>query len=339
MYDAAKERPRRRPKVLLTGPGDVTKPLPYDHNERTFSFAAIDLAAHLMRFRYRLEGQDRNWIETEQRSVRYTNLLPGSYRFEIAAVNDAGLWSRTAELPFTILAPPLWRRPALVLGLALLGVALAGGLYALARVRQLLEVERLRTAIAADLHDQIGAGLTDIAILSEVAVRKTGDLPELTRVAATARDLVDGLGDIVWLVNPRRDSLYELFLRLKDSYAELFAHAGAQLEVADLSPFEGVRLPMPYRQNLHLLFQEALRNALRHSGCRRAALTVTLHGRRLAVALRDDGYGFDADSRRGHGEGLDTMRRRAARLGGELTIESSAEGTAVRFAGTCQLPR
>jgi len=327
VIDPLQDRPRRHPRVLLS------------RDDLTFSFTGIDLAAHRMRFRYRLEGLDQDWIETDQRSVRYPYLLPGSYRFEVQAVNDAGLWSAPAELPFTILPPPLWRRPALVLGLAALGVTLAGGLYAMARVRQLLEVERLRTAIAADLHDQIGAGLTDIAILSEVAVRKAGDLPELTRVAATARDLVDGLGDIVWLVNPRRDSLYELFLRLKDSYADLFAHAGAELAVADLSPFAAVRLPMTYRQNLHLLFQEALRNALRHSGCRRAELTVTLDRRRLDVVLRDDGHGFDAEAGGGQGEGLETMRRRAERLGGRLTIESSAEGTVVRFAGSCQLPR
>jgi signal transduction histidine kinase len=329
VFDPAQERPRRPPRILLTAS-------PSDRNDLTFSLGALDLAAHSMRFRYRLAGVDRTWMETDQRSVRYPSLQPGSYRFAVRAVNDAGLWSATAELPVTIPAPPLWQRPALVLGLAALGVALAAGLYALARVRQLLEVERLRTAIAADLHDQIGAGLTDIAILSEVAVRKAGDLPELTRVAATARDLVDGLGDIVWLVNPRRDSLYELFLRLKDSYADLFAHAGAQLEVGDLSPFETVRLPMAWRQNLHLLFQEALRNALRHSGCRRAELTVTLdrrRGRRLDIVLRDDGHGFDVESRSGQGEGLETMRRRAERLGGRLTIESSAAGTAVRFAG------
>ena len=152
-------------------------------------------------------------------------------------MNDAGLWSEPAGLSFTIL-PPWWRQPLRVIGLAALGIALAGGLLAV-RARRLLQVERLRASIAADLHDQMGAGLTDIAILSEVAARKAGDLPELARVAATARELVDGMGDIVWLVNPRRDSLYELFLRLKDSYDELFAHAGAQLEVADLTPAQG----------------------------------------------------------------------------------------------------
>lgn len=340
MYDPAKDRPRHPPKIRLTGlqvfkdrvsPG--SRVFAHDRNDLTFSFAGIDLAAHFLRFRYRLAGLDREWIDTDQRSVRYPNLLPGDYRFEVQATNDAGLWSAPSGLPFTVLPPPWWRRPALVLGLAAAAVALAAGLFALFRVRQLLEVERLRAGIAADLHDQVGAGLTDIAILSEVAARKAGDLPELARVAATARELVDGMGDIVWLVNPRRDSLYELFLRLKDSYAELFAHAGAELEVGDLSPFEKVRLPMAWRQDLHLLFKEALHNALRHSGCRRAGLSVILRGRRLEVVLRDDGRGFDPIRQNGSGEGLATMRRRAERLGGRLDVESSPGGTAVRFAG------
>ncbi|HEX6902178.1 MAG TPA: two-component regulator propeller domain-containing protein [Thermoanaerobaculia bacterium] len=344
VYDPALDRPRHPPRALLTGlqvfqdhqplplVGE-TKPFSYGRNDLTFSFAGIDLAAHFMKFRYRLSGLDRDWIETDQRSARYPNLRPGSYRFELQAGSESGLWSSPARLGFTILPPPWWRRPALVLGLAAAALALAGGLYAVARVRQILALDRLRAAIAADLHDQVGAGLTDIAILSEVAARKAGESPELTRVAATARELVEDLGDIVWLVNPRRDTLYELFVRLKDSYAELFAQAGAELEVADLSPLESARLPMAFRQNLHLLFKEALHNALRHSGCRRAELTVTLHGTRLAIVLRDDGAGFDPESRNGKGDGLATMQRRAERLGGQLTIDSSPEGTVVSFAG------
>jgi signal transduction histidine kinase len=285
-----------------------------------------------MKFRYKLSGLNSEWIETDQRSAHYPGLQAGDYRFEVQAVNDAGLWSPPVGLSFSVLPPPLWRRyPWLPFVLAGVGTVLMGSLYSSVRTRRLLQMERLRASIAANLHDRMGAGLTDIAILSEVAARKTGGLPELARVAATARELVDGMGDIVWLVNPQRDSLYELFLRLKDAYAELFAHAGAQLIVGDLSPFEGARLPMAYRQDLHLLFQEALRNALRHSGCRRAELSVTLQGRYLDVELRDDGRGFDPECRRG--EGLETMRRRAERLGGRLRIESSAEGTVVGFVG------
>ncbi len=334
------ERPRRQSRARLTrvqvsrkqpSASKGEEPSGRDREDLTISFTGIgiDSLAESSKFRYKLDGLNSEWIETDRRSVRYSNLEPGDYRFEVQAVNSSGLWSEPAGLSVEI-RPPWWRQASWILGLAVVGISLAWSLSA-ARTRRLLQMERLRASIAANLHDQIGAGLTDIAILSEVAARKAGDLPELARVAATARELVDGMGDIVWLVNPRRDSLYELFLRLKDAYADLFAHAGAHLEVGDLSPFEGARLPMTYRQDLHLLFQEALRNALRHSGCRRAKLSVTLHGRDLEVELRDDGRGFDPESR--GGEGLETMRRRADRLGGRLSIDSSPEGTVVRFVG------
>lgn len=342
-----RERPHRRPRARLTRlhvsqkrpPAAVGGVKPSDQNRKdlTISFTGIDPGidheARAVKFRYRLDGEGLNekWIETDGRSAQYSDLQPGKYRFEVQAADDGGLWSEPTVLFFTVI-PPFWRRdPFLGVALAGVGIVLTGSLYSAVRSRRLLQMERLRASIAANLHDQIGAGLTDIAILSEVAVRKAGNLPELVRVAATARDLVDGLGDIVWLVNPRRDSLYELFVRLKDAYAELFAHAGAQLEVGDLSPLEGAHLPMAYRQDLHLLFQEALRNALRHSGCRRAHLSVTLHGRHLEVELRDDGRGFNPECR--GGEGLETMSRRAERLGGRLGIESSAKGTVVRFVG------
>lgn len=339
-----RERTRRRPRARLTGlhvrhPASKKgeKPFHKDRKDLTFSFAGIDQEidqkTRSMKFRYKLVGLNSNWIETDGRSAQYSDLQPGKYRFEVQqAVNDAGLWSQPVGISFSVKPRPLWRRNRpLVFVLGGAGIVFMGSLYSAVRSRRLLQMERLRASIAANLHDQIGAGLTDIAILSEVAARKAGDLPELARVAATARELVDGMGDIVWLVNPRRDSLYELFLRLKDAYAELFAHAGAQLIVGDLSPFEGARLPMAYRQDLHLLFQEALRNALRHSGCRHARLSVTLHRRDLEVDLRDDGHGFDPECR--GGEGLETMRRRAERLGGRLSIESSPKGTVVRFVG------
>jgi signal transduction histidine kinase len=204
------------------------------------------------------------------------------------------------------------------------------------RVRQLLAVERLRAALAADLHDHIGAGLTEIAILSEIVAQRIGpsEAAEMTRIAETARRLVDQMDDIVWLVNPRRDSLHELFLRLKDSYAELFSHAGILFRTTNLLLFEHVHLPMEYRQNLYLIFKEALHNSLRHSGCSEIELSVALRGRRLEVVLKDDGRGFDPGGTGGRGDGLDNMRQRAARIGGRLAIESAPErGTAVAFIG------
>ena len=344
VYDPARELGRREPpRVRIAGVRLFDKDLPlsamaersfgYRDNYFQLAFAGIEHAApHRLRYRYRLAGLDRGWTETDRGSVQYTNLDPGQYRFEVQAASGTGPWSAPAALPFAIQSP-IWRRWWFVLLAALaLGSAVASVLAL--RVRQLLALERLRTAIAADLHDHIGAGLTEIAILSEIVAHRTGGAaPEMGKVADTARQLLDKMNEIVWLVNPRRDSLHDLFVRLKDSYSELFSHAGVLFRATNLSLFERVRLPMSYRENLYLIFKEALNNSLRHSGCQEIELSVALQGRRLEVVLRDDGRGFDAvEGRRGNG--LDNMKSRAERIGGRLSIEAGqGAGTAIRFVG------
>ncbi|HJX28981.1 MAG TPA: two-component regulator propeller domain-containing protein, partial [Thermoanaerobaculia bacterium] len=350
IYDPARDlQVRPAPRVHISGLRLFGKELPlpdgprdFNSNENYFqlSFVGIDLTSpHSVRYRYQLDGLDRGWIDTDSREVQYTNLDPGDYRFEVQAASAGGAWSESAVLGFTI-ETPVWRRWWFILLTILAAAAVTGWLFTL-RVRQLLAIERLRTAIAADLHDHIGAGLTEIAILSEIATHRASQghgqvaapPPELARVADTARQLVDRMNDIVWLVNPRRDSLHELFLRLKDSYAELFSHAGVLFRTTNLRLFENVRLPMDYRQNLYLIFKEALHNSLRHSGCQEIELSVALHGRRLEVVLRDDGRGFDPAGRSG-GNGLENMRTRAARIGGALSIDAAPDrGTSVRFEG------
>ena len=303
----------------------------------TFGYSAIDLATgQRVRFRSRLAGFEQDWSQsTKERSVRYTNLPPGDYRFEVQASNDRGKrWSAPDTLPFTIQPPPWWQDPRWTLSLSALLLVGAAGSVSVYRVRQLLAVERLRTSLAANLHDDVGAGLTEIAILSEVAARRGGEAPsEFNRVADTARRLVDRMNDIVWLVNPRRDSLYDLFAQLKDSYSDLLAQAGIALVGGDLAPLQGIRLSMEVRENLYLIFKEALHNVLRHSGAREARLDLALHGRRLEGTLRDDGRGFDPE-RADAGNGLTNMKRRTAAIRGTLEIRSSPDrGTLLRFTG------
>lgn len=351
IYDPARDQASRpAPRVHISRLRLFGEDLRLPLGERVFqshenyfqlSFVGIDLASpHSVRYRYRLADLDRGWIGTDRREVQYTSLDPGDYRFEVQAASAGGPWSDSAVLGFTI-ETPVWRRWWFLLLTILAAAAVTGWLFTL-RVRQLLAIERLRTAIAADLHDHIGAGLTEIAILSEIASHRASHgngqgvaapPPELARVADTARQLVDRMNDIVWLVNPRRDSLHELFLRLKDSYAELFSHAGVLFHTTNLRLFENVRLPMDYRQNLYLIFKEALHNSLRHSGCQEIELSVAVHGRRLEVVLRDDGRGFDP-ARGSGGNGLENMRTRAARIGGALWIDAAPDrGTSVRFEG------
>ncbi|HEV2845634.1 MAG TPA: triple tyrosine motif-containing protein, partial [Thermoanaerobaculia bacterium] len=301
------------PRVRVTGWSLFGKgmPVPPPGRARTFesresyfafSYTGIDFARPgRVRYRHRLLGLDQDWSpSTDQRQVQYTNLAPGAYRFEVEAAGEEGRWSRAA-VPFAIRSPRWWQRPEWTLSLSGLTLILAGVVVSAYRVRQLLAVERLRTMLAADLHDDIGAGLTEIAILSDAH-------PELARAGETARELVDRMNDIVWLVNPRRDSLRELVVRLKSSYAEMFAQKGIAFRSGDLSSLADARLPMHCRENLHAILKEALRNALRHSGAGQVRLDVALRGRWLEVTVRDDGRGFDPPAAAG-GEGLRNMKR------------------------------
>jgi signal transduction histidine kinase/ligand-binding sensor domain-containing protein len=356
--DPARIVPRPPPRVAWTGAnlGGLPVALPSTGTplhlapgagSLALSWIGVDVATpEAVIYQTRFAGLDAAWTLTDRRTVQLASPAPGSYRFEVRAARRGGEWSPTLALDLVAEAP-LWRRGWFRAAVALALLALVGTLAAW-RVRQLLAIERLRTEIAADLHDHVGAGLTEIAILAEIAGRRAAQpnpskesrgpdgsegAPEIARAAETARGLIDRMDDIVWLVNPRRDSLHELFVRLKDSYAELFSAQGVLFRATNLRLFEGVRLPMAQRENLLAIFREALANALRHSGCREIELDVSLRRRTLEVTLRDDGTGFDPAKVK-EGDGLSNMKARAAKIGGKLAVESAeGHGTTVRFRG------
>ncbi|HSN89174.1 MAG TPA: triple tyrosine motif-containing protein, partial [Thermoanaerobaculia bacterium] len=248
---------------ILPPPAERLLKLASYQKHLTVSFLALELTdPHRVRYRYRLAELDPSWRETTTRAVHFSGLAPGDHIFEVAAAVGAGPWGEPARLRFRVPTP--FYRTWWFLMLAPLAAMAVAATVVTWRVRHLLAMERLRTAIAADLHDRIGSGLTEIAILAEIG--------EPSRVAGIARELTGQLSDVVWLIHPRRDSLYQLFLRLKDTYAELFAEAEILFRTADLSVFERVRLSVTCRQSLYLIFKEALHNALRHASCREIVL-------------------------------------------------------------------
>jgi ligand-binding sensor domain-containing protein/signal transduction histidine kinase len=283
---------------------------------------------------YRLEGADESWsAPQEERSVRYAHLAPGSYRFEARARLGAGAPGPAAALSFAI-PPPLWRR-GWFLGAAL---ACAGGLlYALhrARVRRLLALESLRRQIASDVHDDVGAGLAQIAVLTEVARNRTSGeaRSQLEEVARLARSLRESMSDIVWAVDPRRDTLGDLVQRLRGVAYNLFADESVRFELRAPAEelFGRTALAPDLRRHLLLASKELLSNAARHSGASRVELEIALQPGALALSVQDDGRGFDP-AVRGAGHGLQGLGERARALRGQLEIESGAgRGTRVRL--------
>ena len=289
-------------------------------------------------YRYRLSGVDPDWVESTRQYIQYTSLPPGKYVFELSAGLSGGPWSEVQSWAFSV-RPPFWRTWWFI-GLA---VALVVGIVVLIatyRMRRLLAVERLRTRIAADLHDDIGAGLTEISILSEVIPPLLADNVDpaaskhIERIGDTSRSLVDSMSDIVWLVSPARDSLFDLVSRL-GTFCENMGHgSGIRFEIQNPEDLRKVHLNTETRQNLYLIFKEAINNTVKYSAAEKAVLAVTREGGRLVVELVDDGCGFDSrqPAVKGSGNGLKNMRARAQKIAGELAIISEpGQGTTVRL--------
>lgn len=311
----------------------------FKHNENylRFRFLGFNLTSpEQVKYQYRLTNVDPEWVESDVRFARYANLGNGDYKFEVRAKNEGGNWGNITSVSFTILAPFYLSWWFISLSVSIIAGTII--LFITMRVRQVIQFERLRTKLSADLHDNVGAGLTEISILSEViALAKERNNEDVTRnlnlISRTARQLVDSMSDIVWLVNPKRDSLYDLIIRLEETYCEIFNSKGISFQSKNLISLQTISLPMEYRQHLYLIFKEGINNSLKYSSCNKIFLDANVEGKKLEMRLSDDGRGFDTN-KKSSGEGLKNMYERTKLINGKLNIYSDiGEGTRISFEG------
>lgn len=337
--------PQPPPPVFISALrlGDVSQPVPILGTPSLGGFeiapgqntVQIDYGAigEGMRYRHRLEGAADAWsAPTELRSVTYPKLAPGSYRFQVVAVGSDGVdGDRPATVAFTVLAP-IWQRWWFVALAAVALVAITLAVYRF-RIGRLLELERIRTRIATDLHDDIGANLTKIALLTEVAHREVEHqrLPspeQLGTVSAVARESLDAMSDIVWSVDPGHDRLHDLVQRIRHSASDVLTAAGITLVFHAPAGEQDPGLDASLRRDVFLIVKECLTNIVRHSGATRVEIDVTIARGRLRLTIADDGRGFD-ENVPPQGHGLINMRRRARALGGTIEVATSGRGTTV----------
>lgn len=319
-----------------------------------FRYTGLSLSSpERVRFRYRLEPLESEWVEAgAQRVAPYNYLPPGRYRFHVIACSSSGAWSEAGASRVLVVLPRFWQAWWFI-GLASLGLlALVGGAVRLVEKRKhqrrlkLLEQERAleheRARIAQDLHDDLGSSLTRISLLSDLA-RADRDNPgqvetHAQKISQTASQTVRALEEIVWALRPGSDSLQSLVEYIAHFATELFEGDTTRCRLdlpQDLPPR---LLPPEMRHNIFLVVKEALTNALKHSQAREVQVQARATARALEIVVRDDGRGFEAEalpSAPGRRHGLGNMRRRAEDMGGALTVKSArGEGTTVRLAVT-----
>jgi ligand-binding sensor domain-containing protein/signal transduction histidine kinase len=335
----------RKPMPLPVS-GDLV--VPPSNGELEFRYTAPDLrAAEKCRFKYKLDGVDPNWIDARTRRVaHYSQVGPGSYCFHVMVCNKDGVWNQQGVSIPLLLLPHVWQTWWFR---SLAAVALAGAGGGIVRfilrqkVRQKLafvqmqhSLEKERARISRDIHDDLGATLTQITLLSELAQRQASKPAQVSlymaQISQTARELVQTMDEIVWAVNPRNDSLPRV-TGYVFQYAEKF-FAGTPLRCRFDSPEEwpDQLLSAETRHHIFLAAKEAMNNAARHSGATEVWVRWKLMDGELQLCIQDNGKGFTADSHPRVGNGLANMKKRMEEIGGKFEMTSiPGVGTNIRF--------
>jgi signal transduction histidine kinase/ligand-binding sensor domain-containing protein len=328
--------------------------LPFDQSTLGFRFSALEFTnSSANRYEYFMQGFDPHWVYAGTiAEARYANLPPGDYRFMVRASNSDGIWSKPQTLLTICIIPPWWQQLwAQILGVLVLIASLALIIRAYVQrrmARQLRELEKQRAInderirISRDMHDELGTGLTKIALLTEVAQRRGGasQPASLSEIASTSRKLTEKIGEIVWTLNPANDTLDTLAAYIREFLQDNYDSLDEVLVTTDY-PDTIPDIPMSHilRQALLLVTKEAINNAVKYSGASLITLRLRIEDETISFEVSDDGQGFDVEQAcprpGGGGNGLGNMKARLQAVGGSLEIHSTpGMGTRVLY----QLP-
>jgi ligand-binding sensor domain-containing protein/signal transduction histidine kinase len=329
--------------ALLRGPrAGLNVPAGREHLE--FRYTSLNLAApERARFRYWLEGHEKLPTEANNiRSAHYSKLPPGSYTFHVTACNEDGVWNPTGSALAITVQPPFWRTwwflgasAATLLG----SIVAAVHFFSTQRLQRQLErlkhqeaLEKERARIARDIHDQLGANLTQVALLSEL-VESDKDFPKeveahAQQISRTARDTARALDEIVWAANPSNDTLDGLINYVCKHAQEYLAVAGLRYRLEVPTELPAAPIPPEVRHNIFLASKEAVTNVVRHAQASAVYVRLRLEPGQFSLEIEDNGRGLagmDEQAAKAR-NGLRNMRKRMEDIGGQFAMSPGREG-------------
>lgn len=291
------------------------------------------VAPEKVRFKYKLEGFDRDWIDGGTRRIAYyTNLRPGAYTFRVVASNNDGVWNQTGAA-FSLYLKPYFYQTYWFYAVCLLGLGLLAWLLYYLRVRgmraQFGAVLAERTRIAREIHDNLAQEMSGISVQLEVVARTMppGADTAVTHLDRARQQVRHGIAEArryVWDLRARALESDDLPKALAQTARRLTHETAVQAQVEVNGAFRP--LPRLVEDNLLRIGQEAVNNAVIHAQAQRIFVNLVFDARRVQLSIRDDGRGFDGQSSKNgeHGHfGLIGMRERAEQIGGTLTIHST----------------
>ena len=300
-----------------------------------FDYTALSFTVpEKVNFKYKLEGFDQQWSHpTPERAAHYTLLPPGNYTFRVQAANNDGVWNKQGTSIAVSVEPFFWQtltfKVFLAFAVATLLVLITRDVYRRRLRKQAEEYEREkmitdeRARIARDLHENLGARLTHLNLML------TGDSPRQS-IQGKTHEMALAMDEIVWSVDPERDSVEDLADYIISYCEEYLAESDIQLRI-DVNDLVDTTLPVKQRHALFSLVKEALNNAVKYAACNEITVRIHADSNALELSVSDNGKGFDTNEATSVTEsGLANMSRRMTDIGAECRISSGASGTTIQ---------
>ncbi|NOX18111.1 MAG: hypothetical protein GXO87_07505 [Chlorobi bacterium] len=296
--------------------------LSYKDNFITFSFSGLEFTApEKNAYQYKLIGFHDKWVDNgNKRSATFTNLDPGEYLFKIRAANNDGVWGESDAFASLTIEPAFWMTWQFQ---GLIGIIIFINIFMFVylRLQKPLELERLRMKIARDLHDEVGSSLTKISMsagLLRFDSDKTRSAQRITALDEESRSVITTMSDVIWSIDSRNNKVGDLLDRMKNHAFKLFDDTDVDVSFFDSISNEEKKIKIDVRQNIYLIFKEAVNNAAKYS--RSAKIEVKMENNKkngFVLEITDFGIGLPFDTRF-TGNGLSNMKSRAKKIDGKI---------------------
>jgi len=314
-----------------------------DSRNITVEFASLDYNdQQKIQYAYRM-NDSREWIKTGNENIlSFSDLSSGSHRVFVRSTNSEGVWLSNEISCLIVVHPWWWETSWFRLGVALAGISLLifGTRFyyrrKLEKQKNILErqqaVEKERTRIATDMHDDLGANLSRIKFLSEtigIKKQKQENIEnEINSIRNYSHEMIDKMGEIVWALNEKNDTLIDLLAYTRSYSVEYLSQNNIQTEVQTPEDIPNQFLSGEFRRNVYLTVKEALHNIVKHSEADTVDIRVEA-GTQLFISIHDNGKGFDEGNIRPFSNGISNMKKRIKNLGGSLEIRNTNGSTVI----------
>jgi ligand-binding sensor domain-containing protein len=274
--------------------------LPYNQNVFSFEFTGLEFTnAEKNQYAYKLEGIYEDWIYIgNERVASFTDIDPGKYIFRVKGSNNHGIWNETGASVVLNIIPPWW----------------AAWWFRMLIINKVREMERLRVQIASDLHDDIGSTLTKIAVHSEI-IQTTTEKIKITnsskKIGTMSREIITTLSDVVWSIDSRNDTVGDLIDRMRDFLETVFPAGSIHIDFQTKGLHFDQKITQVLRQNIYLIFKEAVNNAAKHSGADEVKISMINGDGKFKMEIVDNGAGIKVDERHVGHRGIENMELRA----------------------------